>query len=146
MAQTYVSAEINKPAAEVFPWLVEPEKRKIWSCGLAESAPVSAGAPHVGSQYHDVYDLNGRHYEVVTEIVDYAPPERLRLSMAARRAFDTDALYTLRENRGWTSVELEQTTAFRHWAARLLGFVLASGIQRKLDRDIEALKDALEAS
>ena len=146
MAQNYVSAEIERPAADVFPWLIEPDKRKIWSFGLEESAAVSAGAPHVGTQYHDVYDLNGRHYEVVTEIVEYAPPERLRLSIVAQRAFHADALYTLRENRGWTSLELEQTTSFRHWAARLLGFVLTRGIQRKLDKDVEALKDALEAS
>ena len=144
MGQNYVSAEIKRPAAEVFPWLVEPEKRKAWSFGLIESAAVSEGAPRAGAQYHDVFELSGRRYELVTEIVEYSPPERLRLSIAAPGAFATDALYTLSEHDGWTTLEIEQSTAYRHWVARLVGFLITRGVQKKLEKDVEILKATLD--
>ena len=43
MARSEASIEIARPAGEVFPWLVDSDKRLQWVSGLVASEPLRDG-------------------------------------------------------------------------------------------------------
>ena len=93
MARSEASIEIDCPAAEVFPWLVEPEKRVRWVTGLRSSEPIDE------TSFREVVEGHGQRFEATARIVRQEPPRALVVELTGR-GFSARAESRLAEEEG----------------------------------------------
>jgi len=75
MAPIITSAEISRPPAEVFPYVIDPSSFTEWQQGVV-SGHMDGPTTRVGSRCTTVRKIGGREREVNTRITDYDPPRR----------------------------------------------------------------------
>jgi uncharacterized protein YndB with AHSA1/START domain len=135
--------EIARPAADVFPYLVESEKRRQWVHGLVESTPLDGGEPRVGSRFRDVVVDHGQRTTVDAEIERYEPDDALTARLEAK-GFVSRVSYELQELDGRTLVACTLETEFTMRVARLVGPLVTRHAQKALDGSLEKLKRVLQ--
>ena len=75
MASFSHSVEIDRPPAEVFPWLLEEEKVPSWTGNLESYERLDGAGPLArGSRVRQVLEVSGRRIDVELEITRYDPP------------------------------------------------------------------------
>jgi uncharacterized protein YndB with AHSA1/START domain len=135
--------EIARPAADVFPYLVEAERRREWVHGLVESTPLDDGGPRVGSRFRDVVVDHGQRMTVDAEVEHYEPNTALTARLRAR-GFVSRLSYRLQELDGRTRVACTLETEFTMRVARLAGPLVTRQAQKALDASFRNLKRVLE--
>jgi uncharacterized protein YndB with AHSA1/START domain len=75
MTPITTSAEIARPADEVFAYVTDPRTMPEWQQGCV-SGQLDGPTTSVGSRCTTVRAIGGRQREVTTEITEYDPPRR----------------------------------------------------------------------
>jgi uncharacterized membrane protein len=137
------TVEIDAPAAAVFPYLAASEQRLRWMGALKESEPLGEGPPQRGSRWRDIFEDHGHRIELEAELVEYAPHERLRISLHGK-GFEATSEQRLEEASGRTRLTTVLETNYRSIAARLVASVVTRHAQKRLEGDLAALKELVE--
>ena len=138
MSHSRASIEIARPAADVFPWLLEPEKRVLWVSGLVSSEPLGEGG------YREVVEQAGLHVVVTATVERADEPHALDVRMRGR-GVTARAESRLEERDGIT--QLTSSLDLRLGGlARLAGGVASRQTQRSLEQSLARLKALLEAA
>ena len=143
MPRNESQVEIARPAAEVFPYLVESDKRRQWVHGLVDSTPLDDGEHRVGSRFRDVVVDHGQRTTVEAEVERYEPDDALTARLEAR-GFVSRVSYRLQEVDGRTRVACTLETEFTMRVARLVGPLVTRHAQKALDGSLQQLKRVLE--
>lgn len=138
------SVEIGASADRVFPYLAEPDLMQKWVAGLLEFRPLDEG-PRLGSRAIQVVEVAGKKWELESELTRYEPPHALAACLVAPKDFEMNATYRLEETNGHTRLTATTDTAFKHRAARLLAGVITRKAQKKLEADLDRLKQVVES-
>lgn len=138
------SVEIDRPAAEVFGWLLDRERRLRWVDGLEASESLDAGDPAVGSRFRETLSQHGLNATVETTIAELDPPRRITLVVDAR-GLHARTETTLAEAGGRTRVVSALDATARGMAGRLVAGVVARQAQGSLERSLARLKALVEA-
>ena len=140
--------DINRPAAEVWPWLIEPEKQKKWVSWLSEARTLTPESSRVGSRELWVMvdpGMNSQRIEIESEVISVIPNERLNLRIASKGMFTGDATYTLITTQGGvTRVVNSGNYRYEQWFARLLEPLVSPEAHKKLETDMARLKKLVE--
>ena len=75
MAPIVSTAEVSRPAEEVFAYVTDPSTFPEWQNGVVRGH-MNESPTRVGSQCTTVRNIGGREREVHTTITDYDPPRR----------------------------------------------------------------------
>ena len=75
MAPIVSTAEVSRPAEEVFAYVTDPSTFPEWQNGVVRGH-MDESPTRVGSQCTTVRNIGGREREVHTTITDYDPPRR----------------------------------------------------------------------
>ena len=75
MAPIVSTAEVSRPAEEVFAYVTDPSTFPDWQNGVVRGH-MNESPTRVGSQCTTVRNIGGREREVHTTITDYDPPRR----------------------------------------------------------------------
>lgn len=139
---TRASLEIGRPAAQVWPWLHEPEKLKTWVGGLLE---VRQESPTRQIWVVEDPDNNNAPMEMACDITTDEKPQRMVVEVLVSGKFEGETVFTLTAL-GSQRVKLEQSGAFRfdHWFAKLMTPVIVYSAGRKVAEDLDRLKAELE--
>jgi carbon monoxide dehydrogenase subunit G len=137
MARSEATIQIDRDRAQIFPWLVEPEKRLRWVRGLAASEPMGDG------RYREVMEAGGRRVEVTSTVERLDEPHAVDVAMRGS-GVTARAESRLAEHDGGTRV----TSSLDLQLGGLLRF--ASGIaarqaQHSLEQSLARLKELVEA-
>jgi carbon monoxide dehydrogenase subunit G len=135
MARSEATIEIGRPAAEVFPWLLEPEKRLQWVSGLVSSEPLGA------DRYREVVEQHGFRLEGTSTVVRNEPPRALDVDMAGR-GFTARAESRLEERDGVTRLT-SSLDVHLSGIARFAGAAVSRGAQRSLEASLARLQTLL---
>lgn len=144
MPRSEASVEIDRPASEVFPWLLERERRLRWVDGLEASEALDAGEPAVGSRFRETLSQRGTSATVETTVAELDPPRRITLAVDAR-GLTARTETTLAETSGGTRVTSALDTTARGMAGRLVAAVVARQAQGSLERSLQTLKRLVES-
>jgi uncharacterized protein YndB with AHSA1/START domain len=139
------TVEIVRPAAAVFPWLIEPERLKQWIGGLAESTPLTEGGIRVGARSQEVIIERGQRYAMETEVTAYEP-DRLLGVLITSDGFEVDGRYELEQRGNTTYVHYVGDARYRVWFARLMEPVVTPAAQKALEQNMGKLKTLVESS
>ena len=134
---------VARPPAEVFPWLIEPEKVRRWMTGLERYEPLQPGPLAIGSRIRQELVVSGQHLKFELHIVRLEPPSaaELRFEGSGFRAANE---YTVTDADGAGSavtwVISGETTSFK---AKLLAPMVQAKLEEKLDTDLVRLRALL---
>jgi carbon monoxide dehydrogenase subunit G len=134
---------IAKPPADVFPWLIEPDKVSQWMSGLERYEPVEPGPLRVGSRIRQELVVSGQHLRLELELTELDAPRRAVLRFEGS-GFKAANEYTLTEEDGGarvTWVVSGDTTSFK---AKLIAPMVQARLQAKHDEDLARLRALLE--
>jgi uncharacterized protein YndB with AHSA1/START domain len=138
------AVEIAAPASAVFPFLLEGEKRLLWMGALKKTESLTEGSPGVGGRWRDVFEDHGQRIELEAELTEYEPNERLRVRLVGR-GFESTSTQELEETGGRTRVSAVIETDYKSVAVRLVARVVTRHAQSRLEADLAALKELVEA-
>jgi carbon monoxide dehydrogenase subunit G len=137
MAHSEATTEIDRPAAMVFPWLVDPAKRLQWVVGLKASEALD------DRRYRETMEAGGRTVEVTSTVARLEAPRAVDVDMSGR-GVKARAESRLEERDGRTRV----TSSLRLELGGLLRFaapIAERKTQHALERSLQRLKELVEA-
>lgn len=132
------SVTIQRPVAEVFDWVHNPELHTHWQLGLVEVAHYPAERRLV-----EVRRLLGRRVEHVMEIVEHEQNRRIRHRGGAD-THNIDRVYTFEDSYGGTLLTIEVDMSSVGVFAMAVP-TLERMLKRQIDGSLQHLKDMLEA-
>ncbi len=138
-----VSITINKPAAEVFSWLVTPDKLKQWMDGFQESIPLNGDSLRVGTRSTEIIISRDERFEMAMEVTELEP-KRLLGYHISHETFEQDGRYFLAEGTGQTTVQFTAVAQFKPFMFRLLSPLIAPSAQAQQEKNFATLKKLLE--
>lgn len=141
--------DIDRPAAEVFAWLSEPEKMKQWVGWLAAVERADPGPLRVGSKETWVMDDPSikERMRIPAEVIALEENRLLRVRITYPQAFEGTAEYRLEELDGGVT-RLHGAADFRYtgFLPRLMEPLITPQAQKKQDADLARLKQRIEMS
>ena len=137
MASAEASIEIGRPAEDVFPWLVEPDRRVQWVEGLTASEQVG------DDRYRETMEAGGRRVEVTATVTRLDRPHAVELELSGS-GITAQAASRVAEAGGGcrvtSSLDLQLGGLLR-----FAGGMAARQAQGSLERSLARLKQLVEA-
>jgi len=134
---------INRPVAEVWAFLQQPNSEAAWHPGVIEEKITSPGGLGVGATGIEVRKIFGRHMEFLWEITQFEPGRRVT-TRSAGGPVAWEATYLLEPIENGTSFVLDyRQEATGLWKLLLLGAPIVMRKQAK--SDLANLKRVVEA-
>ncbi len=135
---------VARPPADVFPWLIEPDKVRQWMTGLEVYQPLQPGPLTVGSRIRQELVVSGQHLKFELHVTRLEPPSaaELRFEGSGFKAVN-EYTVTPAANGGGTAVTWVisgDTTSFK---ARLIAPMVQAKLEEKLDTDLVRLRSLL---
>jgi len=141
------TVEIARRPEDLFPWVNDPEKIKLWVGGLVEVRSETPGPRAVGTREVWVMDDPnlGRRIEVTGEITALEPDKLVSARISMPGAFEGESTATLTDaGPGLTRVDQVGRFTYTSWLARLLEPIVTSQARKKLVADLARLKEQSE--
>jgi uncharacterized protein YndB with AHSA1/START domain len=146
MAPIVSTAEVSRPAEEVFAYVTDPSTFPEWQNGVVRGH-MNESPTRVGSQCTTVRNIGGREREVHTTITDYDPPRRWadRGVDGPIRAIVEVLVESIADgSQSRVTINLDFTG---HGIGRLLvPFVVRRQAAREMPENMRRLKQRLEAA
>jgi uncharacterized protein YndB with AHSA1/START domain len=135
-----VTVHVNRPAEQVFAFLVDPEKLVLWQSNLVKTEILTEGPLRAGSRFREVRMLRGKESEIRGEISDFEPNRQLATKTADQP--QVTVRYALHPENGGT--QLSYQFAMRSAGLRrLLEPVILKSVRKESESDLQRLKQLL---
>lgn len=137
--------EIAAHPAEIYPWLIEPDKLLQWIGGLVEIRPLSEGGFKVGARSIEVVENeDGDRTELLVEVTDLSTDEYLEVHINSDDIFTGVARYFLVSKGNGTTLEYYSELQFTALQFKLLTPFIATSALSKIQADLQRLKSLIE--
>ena len=121
---------------------MNPENDRSWIGALTEVNVLTDGPVREGTRVERVAQFLGKRIEYVNEIVEYAPPARLRMK-SVKAPFPMTVDYEFAETNDGTLVRIS-TGGNASGFYKLAGPLLDRAVRKGVARDLRRLKAILE--
>ena len=138
--------------AQVFPWIVEYDKRSRWIAGLERMEWMNGDAITLGAVRTEWVTIEGDTTEMHVMFKRLEPPTRVELFVTAvdnltnPAAFKFEVLWELEAIDGGTRVRCTRDGEYLSQPARLLEPLISAMENDQLAANLEALKTVVEAA
>ena len=135
---------VARPPAEVFPWLIGPDKVRQWMTGLEVYQPLGDGPITLGSRIRQELSVSGQHLKFELEVTRLEAPSAAELRFEGS-GFKAVNEYTVTSANGGSGAAVTwvisgDTTSFK---AKLLAPMVQAKLEEKLDTDLVRLRSLL---
>lgn len=134
---------IDAKPANVFPHLVEPNLRKKWVVGLQDARLQTDPPVQLDAQFRSVFRREDTDFEAEETVIRFDPGELVVILCRAPHAVITSVV-RLESVGDMTRVSYEVSESL-HGLARFQAAIAKSKMQDQVEREILALKSAVEA-
>jgi hypothetical protein len=140
-----LSATLPRAPADVFPWLLDEDKVPRWSSGLESYEVVGGGAIATGTRIRQTLAVSGSRRTVEMEVTRHDPPQsaETRFGLEGIEVVNTYALAA--DGNGGTRLTQVVEAKGSGFSARLLLPIVQPHLERKLEADLERLRELLSA-
>ncbi len=142
MTDVQVETIIRRPPEEVAGYAMNPENDRSWIGALTEVNVLTQGPVGKGTRVERVAQFLGKRIEYVNEIVEYAPPTRLRMQ-SVKAPFPMTVDYEFAETDNGTLVRIRAGGSASGFY-RLAGPLLDRAVRKGVAGDLRRLKTILE--
>lgn len=147
IAHTELAVSFNHPAAQIWPWLVEPPRLRQWLTGFVDSIPDDKGTAdsahlRLSARSTEIIELDGRRYEIRSQVTALEPGRRIALHMIAD-GFEDDTEYVMEERDGSTVLHYKNDAHYTMLIARLMSPIICREVERKVKTDFGKLRELL---
>ncbi|HKR13754.1 MAG TPA: SRPBCC family protein [Pyrinomonadaceae bacterium] len=143
MIRNEIVAHFDRPVEEVFAYVDDDDKVKLWIGGLLETRRTTAGKPGVGSKFHQKLQIGKRVMELDGELLEYERNRRVRVKMNFHLG-EMNATYNFTESGGCTELAYTCDSHYRSLFYRLLSPLIKRMAQQKLREDFARLQLLLQ--
>jgi carbon monoxide dehydrogenase subunit G len=133
---------VDKPPAEVFPWLLDADKVPRWMTGLEVYDPLDPGPLRVGSRIRQELAVSGHQLRFEMRVAELDPPRRAVLRFEGS-GFKAANDYSVRDAGGDSRVTWVISGDATSFKARLIVPLVQAKLQEKLDIDLARLRALL---
>jgi carbon monoxide dehydrogenase subunit G len=137
------SITINRPAEDIWEYLIDFEKNKMWNPATVDMRLTSEGPLRKGSTYVWVGQFLGRHIESNTEVTEFEPGRKFSYKIVSG-PFPGTASTTLEPAEGGTRVTIRSEGDMGGFF-KLAEPVMARMSKRQIEGMLANLKDLVEA-
>lgn len=133
---------VEKPPAEVFPWLLDADKVSRWMTGLDVYEPLDPPPLEVGSRIRQELSVSGQQLRFELRVAELDAPGRavLRFEGSGFKAANEYTVEAAGSGSRVTWVIGGETTSFK---AKLIAPMVQAKLQEKLDTDLARLRTLL---
>jgi carbon monoxide dehydrogenase subunit G len=137
------TVSVDRPPAEVFPWLLDADKVRRWMTGLVAYEPLEPGSLRVGSRIRQELLVSGQQLRFELNVAELDAPRRavLRFDGSGFKAANEYAVAEAGSGSRVTWVISGDTTSFK---AKLIAPMVQATLQAKLETDLARLRAVLE--
>ena len=137
------TVDVDRPPADVFPWLLDADKVPRWMTGLLAYEPLEPGPLRVGSRIRQELSVSGQQLRFELLVAELDAPRRavLRFEGSGFRAANEYSVSEAGSGSRVTWVISGDTTSFK---ARLIAPMVQAKLQEKLQTDLARLRAVLE--
>lgn len=140
------SVVIDRPPAEVFPWLIEPHRLTRWLDGLESSTPVVGDSAVKGAKSREVIAMDGQRFTLLTEIMDIRKDSLLSVHITSEPAgYTINATYELTPTGAGTKLHYVGHAGYAGIFMGLMEPLITPQGQKKIEADMKRLKELIEA-
>jgi carbon monoxide dehydrogenase subunit G len=143
MPRFQFSVVIVRPAAEIFPWLLEADKVTQWTSGVERYEP--QGPIDRGTHIQQILMVSGQRLTLDVQVVRHDPPTDAKTSFDAQGIEVLNA-YRLVEAKGSTTLTQTVDANAGGLKARFLLPILQPHLEKKIEADLEKLRETLAVS
>lgn len=145
---TDYSIEVNCPPAQLWPYLEEPEKQKLWMKGLLENATTSAKQTGVGATFKMKIKEGGRIAEYFGEVLKYERNKLLGIKLWGGNLKDMEVFvdYTLVDLSGRTRLDYLATMEIKGLIMKIFSPLFKAFSLMQLKSFFKTLKQLAETS
>jgi carbon monoxide dehydrogenase subunit G len=133
---------VDKPPAEVFPWLLDADKVPRWMTGLEVYDPLDPGPLRVGSRIRQELSVSGHQLRFEMRVAEFDPPRRAVLRFEGS-GFKAANDYSVRDAGGDSRVTWVISGDATSFKARLIVPLVQAKLQEKLNTDLARLRALL---
>jgi carbon monoxide dehydrogenase subunit G len=133
---------VDKPPAEVFPWLLDADKVPRWMTGLEVYDPLDPGPLRVGSRIRQELAVSGHQLRFEMRVAELDPPRRAVLRFEGS-GFKAANDYSVRDAGGDSRVTWVISGDATSFKARLIVPLVQAKLQEKLNTDLARLRALL---
>jgi carbon monoxide dehydrogenase subunit G len=136
------TVSVDRPPADVFPWLIDADKVPRWMTGLQVYEPLDPPPLRVGSRIRQELSVSGHLLRFELRVAELDPPRRavLRFAGSGFEAANEYAVEASGSGSRVTWVIEGETTSFK---AKLIAPMVQARLQEKLEGDLVRLRELL---
>lgn len=142
---------INRPAADLWPYITRPDELRRWVEGYVDSVPVGGDTLREeqleeGLRTRKIMEIDGRRYEMQAEVKEVIPGSLLVVEWWTEggQGFTSRATYELVEDDTGTVFRMRQESEYSGFLPRVFAGAVTGRAQEKLETDLERLKRVAE--
>jgi uncharacterized protein YndB with AHSA1/START domain len=140
-----LSATLPRPPAEVFPWLLDEDRVPRWSGGVESYEVVGGGPVTLGTRIRQTLAVSGSRRTVEMEVTRLDPPRAAETRFGLEGIEVVNAYTLTAAGDGGTRLAQVVEAKPSGFAARLLLPIVQPHLERKLESDLERLREVLSA-
>jgi len=136
--------EFLYPPATVFSYIDDERQLIRWINGLEIPPQGPPSASRVGSKRLQCMTVGGVKYNYEIEIMEYEKDKKIVLKMIMPHELDSKISYNLKPTTIGTEFEFENIAIFHHPIAKLFDFLVMNNAGKKLDKDLQTLRNIID--
>jgi uncharacterized protein YndB with AHSA1/START domain len=140
------SIQIDRPPAQVFPWLTESYRLTRWIDGLESSVPIKGDSAVRGAKSRETILVNVKLYTFVSEILEIKRDTLMVVRIESEPpGFTISSMYELAPQGAGTRLHYVGQADYASVFARVMEPIMTPQSQNKIEADLKKLKGLVEA-
>jgi uncharacterized protein YndB with AHSA1/START domain len=144
--QFVFSILINRPPADVFPWIDDPERAMQWQKGVKKGTILYETPERIGTTFTEEMEEDGRSLEMTGRISGYRPGELISFHLESK-IHRVEACYAVAGEGDGSRVTVETTIRWKFpmsFISLFMGSQIREGILKQTEAEFAELKRLCE--
>lgn len=141
-----VTIDILQTPEELFSWLAEPQKAKLWQKGVKDETIIKETKEKIGTTFKEVIEENGKSLEMTGVITDYKQDKLIAFHLKSK-IHSVDVIYSILRDESKSILTVESKIIWKfpmNVISLIIGKKIRNGIIKQTEFELKELKKQVE--